>query len=212
MNSRSPISAAIFRSGNAARSRLRSSVRSDVCEFPAVGSSIHSSGMPMPFHVTEIIRMLIVVLPKSQFVRSIAKTHGLPPSPSNSTTTRAASVLSRRPKLKQRKNRRRTESVCAMLATYAASRHRQIVPCCMISSVSHDNVSRLVTDRSMCFATALDKAFENIDCMSAILRCQAKNRFYESTQRLIQPRRVLWLSPLFDDDLCLFQAIKDFSV
>src|SRR5665811_1434593 len=79
-----------------------------------------------------------------------------------------------------------------MLATYAASRHRQIVPCCMISSVSHDNVSRLVTDRSMCFATALDKAFENIDCMSAILRYQAKNRFYESTQRLIQPRRVLW--------------------
>src|SRR5450830_1762163 len=88
-------------------------------------------------------------------------------------------------------NRRRTESVCAMLATYSASRHRQIVPCCMISSVSHDNVSRLVTDRSMCFATALDKAFENIDCMSAILRCQAKNRFYESTQCLIQPRRVL---------------------
>jgi hypothetical protein len=28
--------------------------------------------------------------------------------------------------------------------------------------------------------------------MIAILRCQAKNRFYESTQRLIQPRRVLW--------------------
>src|ERR1017187_2494422 len=82
-----------------------------------------------------------------------------------------------------------------MLATYAASRHRQIVPCCMISSVSHDNVSRLVTDRSMCFATALDKAFENIDCMSAILRCQAKNRFYESTQRLIQPRRVLCQIP-----------------
>jgi hypothetical protein len=25
----------------------------------------------------------------------------------------------------------------------------------------------------------------------------AKNRFYESTQRLIQPRRVLWLSPPF---------------
>jgi len=66
----------------------------------------------------------------------------------------------------------------------------------MISSVSHDNVSRLVTDRSMCFATALDKAFENIDCMSAILRCQAKNRFYESTQRLIHPRRVLCLDTL----------------
>jgi hypothetical protein len=29
------------------------------------------------------------------------------------------------------------------------------------SSVSHDNVTRLVTDRSMCFATALEKAFEN---------------------------------------------------
>src|ERR1039458_6411496 len=43
----------------------------------------------------------------------------------------------------------------------------------------------------MCLATALDKAFENIDCMIAILCCQAKNRFYESTQRLIQPRRVL---------------------
>jgi hypothetical protein len=58
-----------------------------------------------------------------------------------------------------------------------------------------------VTDRSMCFATALDKAFENIDCMSAILRCQAKNRFYESTQRLIQPRRVLWAEgiPAQDD-------------
>src|SRR5450759_5094185 len=56
----------------------------------------------------------------------------------------------------------------------------------MIKSVSHDSVSRLVADSSMCFATTLDKAFENIDCMSAILRCQAKNRFYESTQRLIQ--------------------------
>jgi hypothetical protein len=49
-----------------------------------------------------------------------------------------------------------------------------------------------VTDRSMCFATALDKAFENIDCMSAILRCQAKNRFYESTQRCA---RASWRDP-----------------
>src|SRR5450759_2203278 len=96
-----------------------------------------------------------------------------------------------------------------MLATYAASRHRQIVPCCMISSVSHDNVSRLVTDRSMCFATALDKAFENIDCMSAILRCQAKNRFYESTQRLIQPRRVLCHK--IDDDHHRNQHEQPFS-
>jgi hypothetical protein len=48
----------------------------------------------------------------------------------------------------------------------------------------------------MCLATALDKAFEKIDCMSVIPRCQAKNRFYESTQRLIQPRRVLCLLSL----------------
>src|SRR5208282_4520465 len=90
-----------------------------------------------------------------------------------------------------------TEAIWAALATYAASRQRLIVPCCMISSASHDSVSRLVADRSMCLATALDKAFENIDCMIAILCCQAKNRFYESTQRLIQPRRVLCvLSPI----------------
>jgi hypothetical protein len=62
----------------------------------------------------------------------------------------------------------------------------------MINSANHDSVSRLVADRPMCLATALDKAFENIDCMSAILRCQAKNRFYESTQRFIQPRPILW--------------------
>src|SRR5664280_2198304 len=67
----------------------------------------------------------------------------------------------------------------------------------MINSVNHDSVSRLVVDRPMCLATALDKAFENIDCMSAILRCQAKNRFYESTQRLIQPRPVLWYRTIF---------------
>src|SRR5665647_905812 len=66
----------------------------------------------------------------------------------------------------------------------ARRRHRQIVPCCMISSVSHDNVSRLVTDRSMCFATALDKAFENIDCMSAILRCQTRIAFMNQLNAL----------------------------
>src|SRR5947209_20303268 len=60
----------------------------------------------------------------------------------------------------------------------------------MIRSASHDSVSRLVAERSMCFATASDKAFEKIDCMIAILCCQAKNRLYESSQRLIQPRRV----------------------
>jgi hypothetical protein len=47
----------------------------------------------------------------------------------------------------------------------------------MINSASHDSVSRLVADRPMCLATALDKAFENIDCMSAILRCQQRIAF-----------------------------------
>src|SRR5256712_14104310 len=65
----------------------------------------------------------------------------------------------------------------------------------MISSASHDSVSRLVAERSMCFTTASDKAFEKIDCMIAILCCQAKNRLYESSQRLIQPRRVRWAYP-----------------
>ena len=46
----------------------------------------------------------------------------------------------------------------------------------------------------MCLAAALEKAFENIDCMRAILRRQAEKRLYESTQRLAQPRRVLWCS------------------
>jgi len=79
----------------------------------------------------------------------------------------------------------------------------------MINSASHDNVSRLVADKPMCLATALDKAFENIDCMSAILRCQAKNRFYESTQRLIQPRRVLWsISPNRGQPVSRFWAFR----
>jgi hypothetical protein len=65
----------------------------------------------------------------------------------------------------------------------------------MISSVRHDNVSRLVTDGPMYFAVALDQAFENIDCMSVILRCQAKNRFYGSTHPPIQSGRVLCISP-----------------
>jgi hypothetical protein len=39
---------------------------------------------------------------------------------------------------------------------------------------------------------ALDKAFENIDCMSATLRYQAKNRFYESTQWCARPS---WRDP-----------------
>lgn len=54
----------------------------------------------------------------------------------------------------------------------------------MINSVSHDNVPCLVTDRLMCFAAALDKAFENIDCMSVIVRCQEKNRFVNQLNSL----------------------------
>ena len=42
----------------------------------------------------------------------------------------------------------------------------------------------------MCWDTALDKAFENVFCILAILRFQTKNRFCESSQRLIQPRLV----------------------
>jgi len=78
----------------------------------------------------------------------------------------------------------------------------------MINSASHDKVSRLVADRPICLATALDKAFEKIDCMIAILRCQAKNRFYESTQRLIQPRRVLWFARIALTNQEDFESLK----
>ena len=81
---------AIFRSGNAACNRSSRDVRSPVFEFPALGSRLHIKGMPMPFHITDIMRMLIVVLPKSQLVRSIANTQGLSTSPRRSITTRAA--------------------------------------------------------------------------------------------------------------------------
>jgi hypothetical protein len=62
----------------------------------------------------------------------------------------------------------------------------------MITGANHDSVSRLVADGPMCLATILDKALENIDWMIAILICQAGNRFYESTQRLLEPRRLRW--------------------
>jgi len=38
--------------------------------------------------------------------------------------------------------------------------------------------------------TASDKAFENVFCIKAILRLTTKNRFCESSQRLIQLRLV----------------------
>ena len=89
MNSRSPINEAIFRSENVPCRRSRRSVRAFVFEFPADGSSVQINGTPMPFQITEIIRMLIVVLPNSQLVRSIARTQGLPRIPNRSATTRA---------------------------------------------------------------------------------------------------------------------------
>src|ERR1700685_2924857 len=62
----------------------------------------------------------------------------------------------------------------------------------MISHASHASVWCLVGDSSMCWDTALDKAFENVFCILAILRFQTKNRFCESSQRLLQPRLVRW--------------------
>jgi hypothetical protein len=49
--------------------------------------------------------------------------------------------------------------------------------------------SRLVADNSMWLDTAPDKALENIDCISAPF-LPTSNHNQESTQRLIQPRRV----------------------
>jgi hypothetical protein len=60
----------------------------------------------------------------------------------------------------------------------------------MISDASQPSVSRLVAERAMWLCIATDKAFENVFCIKAILRLPTKNRFYESTQRLIQPRPV----------------------
>ena len=65
-------------SGNTARRRSRRSVLSSVFEFPAFGSSVQIRGIPMSFQITETIRILIVVLPNSQLVRSTARTQGLP--------------------------------------------------------------------------------------------------------------------------------------
>jgi hypothetical protein len=79
-------------SGNAAFRRSSTSVRSWVLELPSLGSRRHIKGMPTPFQITDTIRMLMLVLPKSQFVRSIARTQGLPRRPSRPTTMRAATV------------------------------------------------------------------------------------------------------------------------
>src|ERR1039458_5235812 len=63
----------------------------------------------------------------------------------------------------------------------------------MISSASHDSVSRLVADRSMCLATALDKAFENIDCM--IRSCAARQRIAFMNQLNALSNRVEYYAP-----------------
>lgn len=102
MNSRSPISAAIFRSGNASRRRSRRSVRVFVFEFPADGNRVQINGTHMPFQITEIIRMLTVVLPNSQVVRSIARTHGLPRILNRSAMTSAVIEPSSSPCWKNR--------------------------------------------------------------------------------------------------------------
>jgi hypothetical protein len=66
---------------------------------------------------------------------------------------------------------------------------------CLVGVRQGSNASVFVAETSMCFATALDKAYDNIDYMIAILGRQAKNCLYKSSQRLIQPRRVLCSSP-----------------
>jgi|GEM_PF-5804746 hypothetical protein len=48
----------------------------------------------------------------------------------------------------------------------------------------------------MCLDTAPDKAFENVFCIEAILRLAIKNRFCESSQRLIN--RVQYDGPDYD--------------
>jgi hypothetical protein len=48
----------------------------------------------------------------------------------------------------------------------ARGRHRLIAPCCMINNVSHDDCLAPMADRSMRYRLA----FENIDCVTAILR------------------------------------------
>lgn len=83
------------------------------------------------------------------------------------------------------------ETVSAGRATGAANRAKQIVPCGMIVSAGQASVARLGSDGSMRYFTALDKAFENHDCIAAIL-LEPKNRLYEPSQCLLQPRLVRW--------------------
>jgi len=62
----------------------------------------------------------------------------------------------------------------------------------MIESAGQAGVARLGSDRLMWFSPALDRAFENTGCMAAILLERIKNRLYESSQSLLQPRLVRW--------------------
>jgi hypothetical protein len=64
----------------------------------------------------------------------------------------------------------------------------------MINNASHASVSRLVAESGMCLDIVSDKALANVFCIKAILRLATKNRFCESSQRLIQPRLVRWAS------------------
>ena len=55
-----------------------------------------------------------------------------------------------------------TESIAAAVPTCAASRHRQIVLCRIISNASHASGSPLEADDGMWLHTAPDKALENL--------------------------------------------------
>jgi hypothetical protein len=85
--------------------------------------------------------------------------------------------------------RRRAETVCAGHATVAANRAKQIVPCGIIKGAGQASVACLGSDGLMRFSTALNKAFENHDCIAAIRLERIKYRLYESSQCLLQSRR-----------------------
>jgi len=89
MNSRSPIKRGDFQIGKRPLQTIQKVGPRFRVRVPRRCSSVQINGTPMPFQIAEIIKMLIVVLPNSQLVRSIARTQGLPRIPNRSATTRA---------------------------------------------------------------------------------------------------------------------------
>ncbi|MGH6842838.1 MAG: hypothetical protein ACREDV_12255 [Methylocella sp.] len=61
-----------------------------------------------------------------------------------------------------------------------------------IKRASRASVSCLAGESAMCLDPASDKAFENLSCIKTILRLAQKNRFCESSKRLVQPRPARW--------------------